>query len=89
MSSDQTTIPIDPPAIKVVRSAISSYSIFRINIVPNVSANIGITLLDENKNSAGVLALTMEGGAYEQWTTDDYLLSWIEQQIYLLYPPNV
>ena len=87
MSSAQPTYPISPPAIKVVKSTISAYSIFRMDITPNVSANIGITLLDENANNAGVLALVMEGQDYQDWTNDDYLLAWIQKQIYSAYPP--
>lgn len=82
-----TEYPLPQPTEQIVRNRIESFVIFRLNVIPNESANIGVSLKNPYGQTSVVLNLIMEGEAYAAWTTDDYLIQWITDQIYLAYPP--
>jgi hypothetical protein len=86
MQQSSTEYPLPQPTEQVVRNRIESFVIFRLNLIPNESANIGVSLKNASAQTISVLNLLMEGEAYAQWTTDDYLIQWITDQIYLAYP---
>lgn len=84
-----TNYPLPKPTEKVSRNIIVSFDLFRLNVVPNLSANIGLWLKTEDSSKIISMNLTLEGAAYYAWETDDYLIQWITEQIYIAYPPPV
>lgn len=84
-----TNYPLPKPTEKVSRNIIVSFDLFRLNVVPNLSANIGLWLKTEDSSKIISMNLTLEGPAYDAWATDDYLIQWITEQIYIAYPPPV
>jgi hypothetical protein len=84
-----TNYPLPKPTEKVSRDIIVSFDLFRLNVVPNLSANIGLWLKTEDSSKIISMNLTLEGPAYDAWETDDYLIKWITEQIYIAYPPPV
>lgn len=83
-----TTIfyPLPELTQKTEKYIISSYTITRVDVVPNTCAYIFLQLYAPNNTGSGNLSLQMEGEAYQAWTDDSYLLNWINQQIYERYP---
>ena len=84
-----TNYPLPKPTESIIRSVIQSFDIFRLNVVPNVSASIGVWLRTDGSNTVISMSLELEGPAYDAWETDDYLIQWITEQIYIAYPPPV
>ena len=84
-----TEYPLPQPTEQIIINRIESFVIFRLNVIPNESASIGVSLKNGVAQTISVLNLIMEGEAYAQWTTDDYLIQWITDQIYLAYPPRL
>lgn len=86
MSYPNTYVPLPTPTVKTVTNEISSYYIAKVEVVPDTSAFISIQLQDSTQTFVGNMTMLMQGDDYQKWTTDDYLYSWIQQQIYLAYP---
>lgn len=87
MQQSSTEYPLPQPTEQIVRNRIDTFVIFRLNVIPNESASIGVYLKNPESQSSVVLNLIMEGEAYALWITDEYLIQWITDQIYLAYPP--
>lgn len=79
-------ILLPTPTEKKTITVITAFVIQSMNITPNVKADIFISLQTENGLTVDTMRLTMEGEDYQQWTQDSYLISWIETQIYNVYP---
>lgn len=84
-----TNYPLPRPTEKIVHTTIVSFDIFRLNVIPNVSANIGLWLKSDDTTQVISMNLTLDGPAYAAWETDDYLIQWITDQIYIAYPPRL
>lgn len=84
-----TNYPLPQPTERIVRTTITSFDIFRLNVIPNVSATIGIWLKSDDTMQVIPMNLILDGPAYTAWETDDYLIQWITDQIYIAYPPPV
>ncbi len=77
--------PLPVPTQRTETSVISSYTIQRLEVVPNTSAYITVQLYN-SETFISTMNLVLAGEEYQLWKSDDYLLDWIEAQIYLAYP---
>lgn len=84
MSTQPYVLPI--PTQRTEVSTISSYGIQRLEVIPNTQANITVQLFNADQVFVCTLSMVMAGEEYQLWKSDDYLLAWIETQIYLAFP---
>lgn len=79
--------PLDEPLQKVIVYDYVSFIINEVLITPFKCANIFICLnTDTFQDINNVVSLLMEGEDYQLWNNnDEYLISWIKQQLKILY----
>lgn len=78
--------PLPIPTQRTEKSIISSYTIQRLEVIPNTSAYITVQLYNPDELFVATMNLVLAGEEYQAWKSDDYLLAWIQTQIYLAYP---
>lgn len=69
------------PAQDTITNTYTAFSILRVDVVPNISANITFKLLGANNNILKIDNLVLVGSDYNNWgSDDDYLVNIICQK---------
>jgi hypothetical protein len=71
---------IDPPKIIVATLTINNYRYALSNLIPHTSVVYGIDCFNDNVLVKSITGL-LEGEQYKEWTTDDWLDSFIKQKV--------
>ena len=71
---------IDPPKIIVTTLTINNYRYALSNLIPHTSVVYGIDCFNDDVLVKSITGL-LEGEQYKEWTTDDWLDSFIKQKV--------
>ena len=73
--------PVDPPVTVTTSVTYSSFSVSLVSLQLNQSASFSVTIYDANNSVIAFKTLVMSGQDYTNWTTDDYVYTWVNQQL--------
>ena len=79
-------ISLTKPKTIIIEKIISSFTINNITINLGVSADITVSLFDDNNNLMSNMIFNMDEKYYQEWTNNDvpYIQNFVESQINLL-----
>jgi hypothetical protein len=72
---------LDTPFEIQTTNIITSFNVEIINIILFTSATIRVVQYDINLNIIRVDNLTISGEDYANWTSDQYLITWVKTQL--------
>jgi hypothetical protein len=73
--------PVNPPVIETITQTYTSFSVQVISITLNTSATFCVSLYDDNSKYITNKNMIMSGSDYQNWTSDAYVYTWVNQQL--------
>lgn len=75
------SIDLDSPITKIKTIVFTKIEIKVMSINLNNSANIQVIIFNDDKSEYKIFNYIIDGIAYLDWTTDNYLYTWVKNKI--------
>jgi len=74
--------PIEPKITTTTIQTYTSFDVYLLSLELNVSATFQVKLYNSVGEFLELKILKLEGIAYQNWTTDDYVYQWINDTLH-------